>query len=141
MKRSADDAPELLKRRRSLQQAISELGDFRPGQLTERYRRCGKPNCHCANPGDPGHGPSWSLTRVVAGKTVTRIIPAGPAVASTQAQLAEYRQFRELTHELVEVSEALCEVRLANSAAASEAEKKKGSKTPSTKRSRPKPNT
>lgn len=125
-------------RRQALKAAISDVGDLRPGQLTARYRRCGKPNCHCAKPGDPGHGPSYSLTRAVAGKTVTRIIPAGPAVAKTQAQLAEYRRFRQLSHELVEVSEALCEVVLEDPSAAADAAKKKGSRTTSTRRSRTK---
>lgn len=139
MKRSAGNTKQLLQQRSQLQQAIADLGDFRPGQLTGRFRRCGKPNCHCANPDDPGHGPSWSLTRVVAGKTVTRVIPAGPAVAATQAQLDEYRRFRALTHELVEVSTALCDARLAESrqeSQGSESDKKKGSKIRSMKRSR-----
>lgn len=125
-------------RRQALKAAISDVGDLRPGQLTARYRRCGKPNCHCATPSDPGHGPSYSLTRAVAGKTVTRIIPAGPAVAQTEAQLAEYRRFRELTHELVEVSEALCEATLERPTAAADAAKKKGSKKTCKPRSRTK---
>lgn len=141
MKRSTGDTKQLLQQRSQLQQAIADLGDFRPGQLIGRFRRCGKPNCHCANPDDPGHGPSWSLTRVVAGKTVTRIISAGPAVAATQAQLEEYRRFRALTHELVEVSTALCDARLDESRQESESDKKKGSKIRSMKRSRANLNT
>jgi len=74
----------------------------------------------------------------VAGKTVTRIIPAGPAVAQTQAQLEEYRRFRALSHELVEVSEALCEASLKQPPAAVDAAKKKGSKKTSRPRSRTK---
>jgi len=136
MNATHDNSKQLAARRQALKAAISELGDLRPGQLTARFRRCGKPNCHCATPGDPGHGPSFSLTRVVAGKTVTRIIPAGPAVAQTQAQLEEYRRFRALSHELVEVSEALCEASLQHPPAASDAAKKKGSKKTSTPHSR-----
>jgi hypothetical protein len=62
---------------------------MRPGSLVKRYRACGKPTCHCAQKGDRGHGPSWSLTRPVAGKTVTKVIPPN-AVEATQAQFAEY---------------------------------------------------
>jgi hypothetical protein len=138
MNTTHDNHKQLLARRQALQAAIGELGDLRPGQLTARYRKCGKPNCHCATPGDPGHGPSYSLTRVVSGKTVTRIIPAGPAVAQTQAQLEEYRRFRQLSHELVEVSEALCEASLKQTPAAADAAKKKGSKKTSRLRSRTK---
>lgn len=117
----------LTQRRQALKQAIAEVGELRPGQLTPRFRKCGKPTCHCATPGDPGHGPSWSLTRMVEGKTVTHIIPTGPAVERTQAQLEEYRRFRQLSRELVEVSDALCQATLKHPPAASEAAKKKGS--------------
>lgn len=138
MKTTHENEQQLAARRQALKAAIGELGDLRPGQLTERYRRCGKPNCHCATPGDPGHGPCFSLTRVVAGKTKTRVIPAGPAVAQTQAQLEEYRHFRRLSRELVEVSEALCEASLKQPPAAADAAKKKGSKKTSRPRSRTK---
>ena len=48
---------ELEAQRERLKQQLSGLGDLRPGSLVERYRKCGKPNCHCAQPGEPGHGP------------------------------------------------------------------------------------
>jgi hypothetical protein len=47
----------------------------------------------------------------VAGKTVTRIIPFH-AVERTREQLAEFHKFQELTRELVEVNERLCDARL-----------------------------
>jgi len=48
----------------------------------------------------------------VKGKTVTRIIPRGPAVERTRRQIAEYQRFRALAPELVAVSEQLCELQL-----------------------------
>ena len=102
----------LLRRRQQLLQALLEIGDLRPGSLMARYRRCGKPNCHCAQPGARGHGPSFSLTRRVAGKTVTKIIPPGPAVDRTREQIDEYRRLRSLVKELVEVSEQICQAQL-----------------------------
>ena len=103
---------DLEKRLEELRRELVCIGEMRRGSLTKRYRQCGKPNCHCAQPGDPGHGPSFSLTRQVDGKTVTRIIPAGEAVERTQTQIAEYQRFRGLTRELIEVSERLCQARL-----------------------------
>jgi hypothetical protein len=88
------------------------MGDMRPGSLTERYRKCGKPSCRCARKGAPGHGPSYSLTHPVKGKTVTRIIPTGPAVERTRRQIAEYQRFRAVVRELVAVSEQLCDLQL-----------------------------
>jgi hypothetical protein len=112
--------------------ALGAVGELRPGALVGRYRRCGKPTCHCAQPGDMGHGPCWSLTRVVGGKTVTKVIPAA-AVDRTQRQIAEHRRFRDLVRELVEVGEQLCETRLTGAASA-EAAQQGGSPQPSRQR-------
>ena len=84
---------ELEGQREHLKLQLAELGDLRPGSLVERYRKCGKPNCHCAETGQPGHGPSWSLTHDAKGKTVTRIIPAGfvPDAQSGRSQRKNLR--------------------------------------------------
>ncbi|MBZ5625573.1 MAG: hypothetical protein LAQ69_43785, partial [Acidobacteriia bacterium] len=66
---------DLQRERSRLQDALAQVDDLRPGSLVERFRKCGKPTCHCAKPGSTGHGPSHSLTREVDGKTVTKIIP------------------------------------------------------------------
>ena len=116
----------LRERREALKQKLAAVGEMRPGALVGRYRKCGKPTCHCAQLESGGHGPSWSLTRVVAGKTVTKIIPAA-AVDDTQAQIAEHRRFRELRRELVDVSEQICDARLV-AAPPAQAAKKGGSK-------------
>jgi hypothetical protein len=92
--------------------AIAQIGDMRPGSLVARYRRCGKTSCHCAKKGARGHGPSYSLTHPVAGKTITHIIPAGLAVEVTQRQLNEYHRFRELVQQLIRVSEQICDLQL-----------------------------
>jgi Family of unknown function (DUF6788) len=127
----------LQQRRDQIKTELADIGDLRPGSLVGRYRKCGKPNCHCAGQASAGHGPSWSLTRGVHGKTVTKIIPAS-AVPQTKEQIAECRRFRRLTRELVEVSEHLCDAKLtASEAALQEGAKKGGSKKPSTRRSQP----
>ena len=59
---------DLERQRDRLRSQFAELGDLRPGSLVARYRKCGSPGCHCAQKGDPGHGPSWSLIRAVKGK-------------------------------------------------------------------------
>jgi hypothetical protein len=108
MPQSLDD---LQRERSRLQVALTQVQDLRPGSLVERFRKCGKPSCHCAIPDSPGHGPSYSLTRDLEGKTVTKIIPPD-AVEQTHRQIAEYKRFRELTREFVEVSEKVCDAQL-----------------------------
>jgi hypothetical protein len=102
---------ELEARRTRLKLELSGLGDLRPGSLVERYRKCGKPNCRCSQPDAVGHGPSWSLTHDVKGKTATKVIPEA-FVPLTREQIAEYRRLRDLTRDLVEVSEKICEARI-----------------------------
>ena len=126
---------ELATRREQLLEQLASVGDLRPGTLTERFRKCGKPTCHCARAGDPGHGPVWTLVFTAAGKTKNRVIPAD-AVARTRAQIAEYKRLRLLTSELIEVSEALCHARLAAGRDAEEAAKKGASRQRSRRRAR-----
>ena len=64
---SEPSLPELESRRAGLYAGLAAIGDFRRGTVTENYRRCGKPNCACAQPDHPGHGPRWLWTRTVAG--------------------------------------------------------------------------
>jgi len=116
-----------LRDRRALITArLAQIDDLRPGFLTARFRKCGKPNCHCAQKDSPGHGPSYSLTHRVGGKTVTQVIPQGPAVERAKAQIAEYRRFRNLVRELIAVSEQICSAQLRDPEAvpATEAKKK-----------------
>ena len=104
---------------------LAYLDDLRPGFLTVRFRKCGKANCHCAQKGSPGHGPSYSLTHRVAGKTITQVIPQGPAIERTKAQIAEYRRFRQLVRELIAVSEQICSAKLRQAPTVTTTEAKK----------------
>lgn len=137
MPNPAERVEQLRRQRDELKARLAEVGDLRPGSLVERYRRCGKAGCHCAGKGAEGHGPSWSLTREVGGKTITHVIPAR-AVAQTREQIAEHRRFRALVREVVETSERLCDAKLeAGAAIADEASQKGGSKKPLTQKPRP----
>ena len=109
---SSPDLHALRLQRDELKAALAQIGDMRPGSLVPRFRKCGKPTCHCAKKVSKGHGPSWSLTRAIAGKTVTRIIPAGAAVERTREQVAEYHRFRHLLQQLTTVSEQICDLQL-----------------------------
>jgi hypothetical protein len=124
------DLEALLQQRDCLKARLAAIGDFRPGSLVPRFRKCGKPLCHCARKGDPGHGPSYSLTHAVAGKTITHVIPAGPAVERTREQLAEYRRFRQLVQQWIAVSEQICDRQLRQPQRPQEGTKKNRARRP-----------
>ena len=107
------DLAALEARRNELRQELATLGDLRPGSLLSRHQKCGKATCCCAADDHPGHGPYWLLVGVGgAGRKTTRSIPAH-AVDRTRAQIAEYKRFRDLSREFLQVSEAICQVQLA----------------------------
>lgn len=120
----------LILQRDRIKSQLAAIGDMRPGSLVPRFRKCGKPSCHCAKKGDPGHGPSFSLTRPVKGKTVTRVIPAGPAVERTRLQLEEFRRFRQLVQQLIDVSEQICDLQIQSAGASEDGVKKNRARRP-----------
>ena len=90
---------------------IAGLGDLRRGSITTTSGKCGKPTCHCASPGDPGHGPNYRLTRKVKGKTVTETFSSPTALRKAEREVAEFHHFQQLCEEVVVVSEKICEQR------------------------------
>jgi Family of unknown function (DUF6788) len=121
----ASDLDALLQHRDQLKSQLAAIGDMRPGSLVARFRTCGKLSCRCARKGAQGHGPSYSLTHAVKGKTVTNVIPAGPAVEHTRAQIGEYHRFRQLVQQLIAVSEKICDLQLRQPSQAREEDNKK----------------
>jgi len=103
-----DSLPALLESRNHLLRKLSQLGDFQSGSISTVYRRCGRPNCHCARPDDRGHGPHRQLTQKIAGKTVTQNLSSPIAVRKAEKEIAEFRRFQTLTRELVEVNQEIC---------------------------------
>jgi hypothetical protein len=98
-------------RRAELLRSIGGLKDMRPGSIVGAVWRCGKPNCHCARADDPGHGPNLRLTYKSGGKTVTEALPTPAAVRKAEQEIAEFRSYQKLGHELVAVSEQICRLR------------------------------
>lgn len=73
---------------------MGEPHPMRRGSLTERRVRCSKPNCACKQDPEARHGPYFSLTRVVAGVTRTRLLTAAQAEVARR-QIENGREFRD----------------------------------------------
>jgi hypothetical protein len=90
---------------------ILELGDFRSGSITTISGRCGKLNCRCHLPNQPGHGPNFRLTRKVDGKTVSETFSTAAELRKAQREVEAYHRFRQLSQALLEVNERICRAR------------------------------
>jgi hypothetical protein len=88
-----------------------ELGDFRSGSITAITGRCGKPNCHCHELKQPGHGPNFRLTRKVNGKTVSESFSSAAELRKAQREVQAFHRFRKLSQELLAVNEKICRAR------------------------------
>jgi hypothetical protein len=106
-----DELAELERRREELYRELGQVGDFRRGSLNEVRRKCGKPNCACAAPEHPGHGPQWNLTRTVDGRTRAVHLKPGPELDKARREVAEHERFRDLIGRVTAVNVAICQAR------------------------------
>ena len=131
--------PELEARRDRLYAQLSAVGDFRRGSVSENWRRCGKPNCACAAPDHPGHGPRFLWTRSEGRrKRVGRQLAAGE-VEKVRGEIARHAEFTATVEQIIEVNEQICEARPVSAAGAPPVPggEKGGSSARSPKRSPP----
>jgi hypothetical protein len=136
---SESSLPELEAERERLYAQLSAVGDFRRGSVSVNYRRCGKPNCACAQPDHPGHGPRFLWTRTVRGQKTRGRQLAAAEVARVRRELERYADFASISEQIAEVSEKICEARpVAGTDAPSAPEgEKRGSGTRSRRRNPP----
>ena len=120
-----DSLAELEQRRNAIAQRIAELGDLRAGSISSTSGRCGKPNCRCHRPGQPGHGPNLRLTYKVDGKTLTESLPTPAAARKAEREVTEFRNFQQLSREFLETNAKICHLRPLEKPSASEQEKKR----------------
>ena len=86
-----------------LRQQLADLGPMHPGSLSEQYNVCGKLGCRCKDPKNPQkHGPYYQLSFTWRGKSRTRFVRA-ENLAGMRQKIANYKRFRELTDEWVDL--------------------------------------
>ena len=106
-----DSLSALEQQRSAILSLIVDLGDFRSGSITAISGRCGKPECRCHQPNQPGHGPNFRLTRKVKGKSVSETFASPAEMRKAQREVEAFHHFRELSGELLEVNEKICRAR------------------------------
>jgi len=129
------DAPVVPGPVRALAAQLAAPTPMRRGSLSERYVKCSKPGCLCAERPEARHGPYYSLTRAVGGRTQSRFVPP-EAAARVRHQIEAGRRFRQQIDAYWEVCERWADAELdVPGTAAPEAAKKGGSRRPSRPRS------
>lgn len=118
-----------------IRQLVAGLADPKPmrrGSLSERTIKCSKPSCACAQDPKARHGPYYSLTHAVGGKTHSRFLTAEQAEVVRQ-QIDAGREFRGRVDSLWEACEQWADTQLAEVSASSQDDKKKSNKISSRK--------
>ena len=103
--------PELEALRDRLYAQLAATGDIRRGSVSENYRKCGKPNCACAAPGHPGHGPRFLWTRTQGRRKRIGRQLAAAEVEKVRREIARHAEFTAAVEQIVEVNERICETR------------------------------
>src|SRR5229473_1395466 len=93
----------LRKRRSALLRRLPPLQAILRGSLIERYKRCGKPGCKCAD--GPGHGPKYYLSVSYPG--LRPQMDYVPQESHTQIAefVANYHRAREILEAISEITE------------------------------------
>jgi hypothetical protein len=79
--------------------------------VSENYRKCGKPNCACAAPGHPGHGPRFLWTRSQGRRKRIGRQLAAAEVEKVRREIARHAEFTEISEQIAEINEKICEAR------------------------------
>ena len=112
---------------------LAQPRPMRRGSVSERYVKCNKAGCSCANRADARHGPYYSVSRVVKGRTQSRWLDAEQATVVRQ-QVEAGQAFRQQVETYWQACEQWADAELDAPEAASKEAAKKGA---STRRSRP----
>jgi hypothetical protein len=123
------DPHEVPLRIRDLAAQLAQPKPMRRGSFSERYVKCSKPGCPCAHDPKARHGPYFSLTRGVRGRTRSRFFSA-PQAELVRRQVEAGQQFRRQVEAFWEACEQWANAQLESPAATSQAAQKRGSKRP-----------
>jgi hypothetical protein len=95
----------LKRRRKQLLRKLPPLESVLRGSLIERYKRCGKPGCKCAQ--GPGHGPKFYLSVSYPGRAPQMDYVPQADYAQISGFVANYYRVREILEEISEINREL----------------------------------
>jgi len=101
--------PKLMQRRQVLASGLPPFEEMVRGSLVTRYRRCGKPTCHCV--GTEGHGPAHYLTVTLRGGKTEQILLSEEMLPVAQRYLDNYKRWWAALEKVSEVNRRLLRMR------------------------------
>ena len=103
--RSSKTSSALRRRRQALLRKLPPLDAVLRGSLIERYKRCGKPGCKCAD--GPGHGPKYYLSVSFPGERPQMDYVPQENLEATRALVANFHEVRTTLEEVCTINREL----------------------------------
>ena len=95
----------LRRQRQALLRRLPPLEAILRGSLIERYKRCGKPGCHCAS--GRGHGPKYYLSVSQAQRSPTMEYVPQKDHEQVSQYLANYQAIRAILEQICQINSEL----------------------------------
>ena len=94
-----------------IKRELTELGDMRPGSMSEQYNVCGTSGCRCKASPPQKHGPYYQVSFSRKGKSSTRFVKKKD-VPTVRRQLRNYKRLKELVDRWIDLSTELSLLRV-----------------------------
>jgi hypothetical protein len=107
-------AKRLLARRAALAAGVPAFAEVVRGSLVTRYRRCGKPTCHCVT--TEGHGPAHYLVVTLKPGKTEQILLSEEMLPVARRFLANYTRWWAALEQVSAVNRRLLRLRVAEAA-------------------------
>ena len=124
MSKQSSQAKKLMERRELVAAGLPSFSEIVRGSLVTRYRRCGKPTCHCAT--TEGHGPAHYLVVTLRPGKTEQILLSEEMLPVAREFLDNYNRWWTALEKVSEVNRRLLRLRVSELAG-----KKKSSRSKS----------
>jgi hypothetical protein len=119
MSKRSGQAKRLLERRAVLVSGLPAFAEVVRGSLITRYRRCGKPTCHCVTTG--GHGPAHYLVVTLKPGKTEQILLSEEMLPVARRFLDNYDRWWAALEKVSAVNRRLLRLRVAEGAVPAQA--------------------
>jgi hypothetical protein len=110
MPKASGPAKKLFEQREILTSGLPSFAQIVRGSLVTRYRRCGKPNCHCVK--GRGHGPAYYLVVTLKPGKTEQILLSEEMLPVARQFLDNYKRWWAALEQVSAVNRRLLRLRV-----------------------------